>query len=138
MTEDSAARSVRATSAKDVVDRLALAGDSPCPSPGEYGDVVYVASEQDGVGIDPCGGGAPLSPSESLATGLTIDFMTTSLGYSRSHVAGGSIDLFGSAVAYTLSDGSGWASGAGTHTTKRSNLARVEVTGDTVRYFLYP
>ena len=57
---------------------------------------------------------------------LTIDRMTTLVNYA-SHEAGGSIVLMGRADTYHLSDGSQWASGAGSYYNHDAQLSRCAV-----------
>lgn len=67
---------------------------------------------------------------------LTIDYMTLRDAYSETYRPAGTIYLLGSAGTYTLSDGSTWSSGAGSYYNYAAYLDHVEVSGDTIRYFL--
>lgn len=123
---------------------------SPADCAGTAGDPLRVVREtrrSDRV-VDACGrvaggaaetaqAGAGPAPRRQPGTLLTIDRMTTRVSYS-SHEAGGSIVLMGSAETYHLSDGSQWASGAGSYYHHDALLSRVEVSGSTIRYVLSP
>jgi len=58
--------------------------------------------------------------------------------YSLAYAPSPSLDLFGPAVTYFLSDGSSWNSGAGTFFVVPVHLLSVEVSGSTVRYYFAP
>lgn len=98
-----------------------------------------------GVTVDSCGNRTDSTGKALLlravtgklaASPLTIERMTT--GYSGSHAAGGPIALVGHAVAYELSDGSQWTSGAGTFFLYSAQLDHVDVSGTALRYVLTP
>jgi outer membrane protein assembly factor BamB len=75
----------------------------------------------------------------SNSTGTaTIDRMTLRGGYGQTYRPVDTIALLGSADHYFLSDGTSWGSGAGSHYTYGAYVDRVEVEGDTVRYYLTP
>lgn len=99
-----------------------------------------------GESIDPCGrvffgdGSTAMGRAIFAATTalpLTIDRMTTGPGW-QSYTPGGNITLLGSAVTYTLSDGSTWSSGAGSYYNHWSQLVSVDVSGTAIRYNLSP
>lgn len=71
-------------------------------------------------------------------THVTIDWMTTTGGYSTTYQPGGTIRLLGRADTYHLSDGTSWQSGAGSYTQTFATLDHVEVVGDTMRAVLTP
>jgi len=147
-TLDSGNRTIRETDSNGVSDVYPAEpppeAPSACPQDGELDGTAYRSSDDGDRRVDPCGvvstsSGAPEPTPAAPATDVkTIDRMTTSIGYSDGHPAGGSIELFGAAVTYTLDDGSSWASGAGSYSSKRSYLDHVEVDGSTVRYVLFP
>lgn len=75
---------------------------------------------------------------EPLTNPVTIDRMTTAVGfgYSQTHAPGAAIYVLGSAATYFLSDGSQWSSGAGSYHAYSISLDHVETSGDTIRYVM--
>ncbi len=124
--------------------------DAPdtCDPGSENPDIEVRESRGEGFTVDACGrlrpdpGAPPQFPARAAAVptaGITIDRMTTRGSYYGStYTPGGTMVLLGSAGTYHLSDGSSWSSGAGTVYTYSSHLDHVEVSGNTIRYFLLP
>lgn len=116
----------------------------PCAGPPAPG-FIHRDSVQGSVIVDACG--QLSTPSgrrirrESMSGGTTssltsavIDRMTTSW----SHYGSGlqpSIGLFGPAHTYYLSNGTSWASGAGSFRVASATLDHVETSGDLIRYY---
>jgi hypothetical protein len=144
-TLDPASRTIRRSCATRTAD-VPPSGEAPavadpaCSSRTGTDGTVYRDSTTSVRRVDACGtvAGEGRTPTHDtqLASALTIDRMTTTIGYSDTHTLGQPILLFGSANVYQLNDGSSWNSGAGSYTLKRSYLDRVEVAGTTVRYVL--
>jgi len=83
-------------------------------------------------------GGRAAAFSSVLTVGaITIDSMTLR-SRTGTYYPASTIRLLGSADTYWLSDGSTWRSGAGVYYSYGAYFDRVEVVGDTVRYFLRP
>ena len=83
---------------------------------------------------------APRAVSNAVATAAipaTIDSMTTRTYYA-SYTPALTLQVLGGADTYYLSDGSSWESGAGSYQIGGARLDRVEVDGNTVRYYLIP
>lgn len=72
----------------------------------------------------------------SLAGAATIDRMNVATfgHYTQDYYAGGTFLIFGSADSYQLSDGTSWASGAGSHAPAYSTLASVSTSGSSITY----
>jgi putative pyrroloquinoline-quinone binding quinoprotein len=113
-----------------------------CAAAAGPGQVVR-ESRGDGFVVDACGqkwsdSGRRLAPGRApLGSAPTIDYMTTR-SYPSDHVPGGPIDLMVWADVYRMSDGSEWFSGAGTARLYPALLQRVELSGTTIRYVLFP
>ena len=82
--------------------------------------------------------GAELSSAAASGERVTIDSMTFGVTYSQTYSPGNGLVLFGPAKTYYLSDGSSWQSGAGSYSTARALLDRVELSGTTIRYYFEP
>jgi len=118
---------------------------SPCAEPDLPG-VFYRDSRQPSVIVDACGRqslppGRHVLPKSMIGGGATspltrvvIDSMTTSWS-SYGPGLPPSIQLFGSAQTYYLSDGTSWSSGAGSFRVGSAALDHVETSGDLVRYY---
>jgi outer membrane protein assembly factor BamB len=118
---------------------------SPCAEPALPG-VIYRESHRPSVIVDSCGRqsappGQHVLPetmigggATSITTRVVIDRMTTSWSSFGPGVQP-SIDLFGSANTYFLSDGTSWSSGAGSFRLASAALDHVETSGDLVRYY---
>lgn len=120
----------------------------PCPTTERTPGVVLREGRGRGFKVDSCGriqsDGPGDRPERGARAGLlaaprvpvTIDRMTTSSG--GAYVAGGILNLLGSANVYYLSDGSSWATGAGSYAQHWSQFVRADVDGATIRYVLSP
>ena len=128
---------------------------SECAPGAAGGDVVELrTSRGDGFTVDACGRvrrdpGRTLpesvtrdrkaAGSSSVAPRVTIDRMTTrGSWYGDTYAPGGTILLLGSADTYFLSNNSSWQSGAGSYYDYSTRLDRVELSGNTIRYYLLP
>lgn len=119
-----------------------------CPTSESRPGYVWRESRRLGLAVDSCGRVGSdrvewlpqdvIRPGVSAVPALpvTIDWMTTRT--SGSYSPGGTITLLGSADVYHLSDGSSWASGAGSYRAHWSQLVSVEVESTTIRYVLSP
>jgi hypothetical protein len=144
-TNDVGARTIRTSYTYGARDVLPSGGapaavDSDCvPPPGMEG-AIYRDSTTADRSVDACGvvhgGGGFAAPRTALASSVSIDRMTTTSGYARTHSIGETLVLFVSADTYALSNGTSWQSGAGSYYLKGSYLDHVEIDGATVRYVL--
>ena len=78
--------------------------------------------------------GAPGGGTSSSMGSVVIERMTTRASSFGTTVPP-SIELFGSADTYYLSNGTQWSSGAGSYRLARATLDHVETSGDLVRYY---
>ena len=69
---------------------------------------------------------------------ITIESMDFGATYSDRYYPYNGLLLFGPARTYYLSDGNNWRSGAGSYSTARALLDRVETSGTTIRYYFDP
>jgi outer membrane protein assembly factor BamB len=115
---------------------------STCAPPAGGVPAVTRTSEDDGVAVDACGrmsgarAAAAAAPAPTFAPNSTIDRMTTRGSYTgTTYTPGGTLLLLGSAETYTLSDGTSWTSGAGSHSLHSTRVEGVDV-GKGLRFLL--
>ncbi len=149
---DGSRREVAPAAAPSGDSRIPLRGDGPSGAAAECRtlpkpSLVFRTSSAGDGSVDSCGrvhhpdGSTSVGrPAKALASApSTIDSMTTRPSSTpSSYTPGGPITLLGPAVTYTLSDGTQWASGAGSAYNHWSQLVNVDVSGSTIRYVLSP
>jgi len=128
-----AALPIRAGQPGQVVDRAGATLRSADASGGEVDPKLPPASTNPPI--------APVQKTAPSANGgtagpPTIDSMNLQNDYPETYQPAVTISLLGGAATYTLSDGSTWTSGAGTYYTYGASLDHVEVSGNTIHYFL--